>query len=527
MSDPELPPLYPVEPDDAANRELLSNVHPAEWRNPEPRPRYHLVVVGGGTAGLVTAAGAAGLGARVALVERHLLGGDCLNVGCVPSKAIVRAARAWHEARTGAARFGAPETAAGAAGDFAAAMARMRRLRARLSGHDGARRFRDLGVDVFLGDGRFVSPGEVEVTGPAGSPRAGARLAFRSAVVATGARAAVPEVAGLAEAGYLTNETLFNLTALPARLAVLGAGPIGCEMAQAFARFGSRVTLVCRDRQILPREDADAAAVVARALAADGVELALGWQPVAVRREGEVRTIVLAGADDPQAKRDIEADAILVATGRAPNVEGLGLDAAGVRHSSKGVLVDDRLRTTNRRIFACGDVASRFQFTHMADAQARIVVQNALFALGPLGSARASALTVPWCTYTAPEVAHVGMYEADAKAKGIAVETLTVPLAEVDRAVLEGDDAGFLRVHLRRGSDEILGATLVAERAGDAIAEVCLAMTKRIGLGAIASVVHPYPTEAEVVRKAADLWRRGKLTPAVKRTLGWWLRVRR
>jgi len=526
MPDPALPPVhppkYPIAPDDAANRELLQNVHPADWRNPEPRPRYHLVVVGGGTAGLVSAAGAAGLGARVALVERHLLGGDCLNVGCVPSKGVIRAARAWHTARTGAERFGAPAADAGAEGDFAAAMERMRRLRASLSGHDGARRFRDLGVDVFLGDGRFVSPSEVEVTGSSGT----ARLAFRRAVVATGARAAVPPIPGLAEAGYLTNETLFNLTALPARLVVLGPGPIGCEMAQAFARFGSRVTLVGRGRQLLPREDADAAAVVGRAMTADGVELALGWQPVAVRREGAGRVVVLASCDDAESTREVAADEILVATGRAPNVDGLGLDAAGVRHSAKGVEVDDRLRTSNRRIYACGDVASRFQFTHMADAQARIVIQNALFALGPLGSARASALVVPWCTFTAPEIAHVGMYEADARAKGIAVESLTVPLAEVDRAVLEGDDEGFLRIHLKKGTDEILGATLVAERAGDMIAELCLAMTKRIGLGAIASVVHPYPTEAEVIKKAADLWRRGRLTPRVKRLFAWWFRAR-
>jgi pyruvate/2-oxoglutarate dehydrogenase complex dihydrolipoamide dehydrogenase (E3) component len=197
-----------------------------------------------------------------------------------------------------------------------------------------------------------------------------------------------------------------------------------------------------------------------------------------------------------------------------------------VRYSAKGVEVDDRLRTTNPRIYACGDVASRYQFTHMADAEARIVIQNALFSIGPLGSARVSDLVVPWCTYTAPEIAHVGRYE-DARKKGIAVDTLTVPLAEVDRAVLEGDDEGFLRVHLKRGTDEILGATLVADHAGEMIAELCLAITKRIGLGAIASVIHPYPTQAEVIKKAADLWRKGKLTPAVKKVLAWWLRVMR
>jgi len=515
-----LPPVHPVEPDDEPNRELIANVHPPGWRNPQPASRYHLVVVGGGTAGLVSAAGAAGLGARVALVERHLLGGDCLNVGCVPSKAVLRAARAWHGARHGAA-FGAPAAPAGAAGDFAAAMARMRRLRAALSEHDGARRFQDIGVDVFLGDGRFVSPQEVQVDGPDGP-----RLRFRRAVVATGGRAADPGIPGLDAAGYLTNETLFNLTTLPARLLVIGGGPIGCEMAQAFARLGSRVTLIAKDTHLLPREDADAAALVQQAMITDGVELVLRARTIEARRDGDgdANTKVLA-VECGGARREIAADEILVAAGRAPNVLGLGLEAAGVRYGKKGVEVDNRLRTSNPRIYACGDVASRYQFTHMADAQARLVIQNALFSLGPLGAAKASALVVPWCTYTAPEIAHIGMYEHDAKKKGIAVDTLTVPLAEVDRAVLEGDDEGFLRVHLKRGTDEILGATLVAAHAGDMIAELCLAMTKKIGLGAIASVIHPYPTESEVIKKAADTWRRGKLTPAVKKIFGWWFRA--
>jgi pyruvate/2-oxoglutarate dehydrogenase complex dihydrolipoamide dehydrogenase (E3) component len=405
-------------------------------------------------------------------------------------------------------------------------MERMRRLRAGISGHDSARRFRDeLGVDVFLGDGRFVSPGEIQV-GDTADHTAGPRLRFRRAVVATGARAAVPEVPGLAEVGYLTNETFFGLTERPARLIVLGGGPIGCEMAQAFARFGSRVTMLSKDARLLPREDADAAAVVQRAMTADGVELVFGAKVLAARRSGRDKVLDVEAAGTPDgARREVHGDEILVATGRAANVEGVGLDAAGVRWSRRGVEVDDFLRTSNPRVYACGDVASRYQFTHMADAQARIVIQNALFSLGPLGRARASALVVPWCTYTSPEIAHVGMYERDAEAKGIAVDTLTVPLAEVDRAILEGDDEGFLRVHLKRGSDEILGATLIADHAGDMLAELCLAMTKKIGLGAIASVIHPYPTQSEVIKKAADTWRRGKLTPAVRKLFGWWFRA--
>jgi pyruvate/2-oxoglutarate dehydrogenase complex dihydrolipoamide dehydrogenase (E3) component len=507
-------PQFPVEPLDEHNRRLLANVHPEGWVNPQPAARYHLVVVGAGTAGLVSAAGAAGLGARVALVERHLMGGDCLNVGCVPSKGVLRAARAWQEARETAERFGGPAVAG--APSFGAAMERMRRLRAGISQHDSAERFRGLGIDVFLGDGRFVAPDAVEVDGR--------RLSFRRAVIATGARAAVPPLPGLAEAGYRTNETIFNLIELPRRLAVLGCGPIGCELAQAFARFGSEVTMLGRSAQLLPREDADAAAIAAAALARDGVRIELGVQPAAVRRNGSEKVLAIEparGGERQAARRELAVDEILVATGRQPNVEGLGLEAAGVRYTPRGVEVDDRLRTSNPRIYACGDVASKFQFTHVADAQARLVIQNALF----LGRAKASALTVPWCTYTSPEIAHVGLYERDARDRGLEVDTLTVPLADNDRAVLDGEDEGFLRVHLQRGTDKILGATLVAEHAGDILGELCLAITKGIGLGSIAGVIHPYPTQAEVIKKAADTWRRGKLTPRVQKLFGWWFRV--
>ena len=528
--DPEITSSqFPVEPLDVYNRALLANVHPSGWVNPRPAARYHLVVVGGGTAGLVSAAGAAGLGARVALVERHLMGGDCLNVGCVPSKGILRAARAWEEARQAAGRFGGP--AAAGAPSFGAAMERMRRLRAGISPHDSAERFRGLGIDVFLGDARFTAADTVEVDGQV--------LRFRRAVIAAGARAAVPPLPGLAEVGFRTNETIFNLTELPRRLAVLGCGPIGCELAQAFARFGSDVTLLGRQAQLLPREDTDAAAIVATALARDGVRLELSVKATAVRRRGAEKVLEYEhmhgtggqggegdeGGHGGQAgqggRRELAVDEILVCTGRQPNVEGLGLRAAGVRHSAKGVEVDDRLRTSNPRIFACGDVASKYQFTHVADAQARLVIQNALF----FGRAKASALTIPWCTYTSPEIAHVGLYGRDARERRLEVDTLTVPLAENDRAILDGEDEGFLRVHLEHGTDKILGATLVAEHAGDILGELCLAITQGIGLGSIASVIHPYPTQAEVVKKAADTWRRGKLTPRVKKLFGWWFRM--
>jgi pyruvate/2-oxoglutarate dehydrogenase complex dihydrolipoamide dehydrogenase (E3) component len=495
-------PAVRVEPFDESNRRLVEHAHPPGWVNPVPKGRYHLVVIGAGTGGLVSAAGAAGLGAKVALIERHLMGGDCLNVGCVPSKAIIRAARAWHETRASRGRFGGPS--AQGDGDFAAAMARMRRLRAGLSPIDGAPRFRQLGVDVFLGQGRFVRPDAVEVDG--------AVLSFRRAIIATGARAAAPPVPGLAEAGYLTNETVFSLTELPRRLVVIGGGPIGCELAQAFVRFGSAVTLVNTGPHVLSREDADAAAVVERAMARDGVVFLQGAGVKRVEQQAAETSVVV---EREGRESRLPADRILVAVGRAPNVEGLGLEAAGVRYATTGVLVDDRLRTSNRRIYAVGDICSQYQFTHAADFQARLAIQNALF----FGRARASRLVMPWCTYTSPEIAHVGMYERDARAAGLEVDTLTVPLAEVDRAVLDGEDEGFLRVHLRRGTDRILGATLVAEHAGDLISEIGVAIVNGIGLGGIGRTIHPYPTQAEVFRRAADTWRRGKLTPRVRRAL--------
>jgi pyruvate/2-oxoglutarate dehydrogenase complex dihydrolipoamide dehydrogenase (E3) component len=517
MTEPARPhPAFPVEPPDEYNRELVANVHPANWVNPEPAAKYHLVVIGAGTAGLVSAKGAAGLGARVALIERHLMGGDCLNVGCVPSKGVIRASRAWGEARESAARFGGPAVAPDAGTDFGAAMQRMRRLRAGISAVDSAEAARRAGVDVFLGDGRFVAPDAIEV--------GGRRLRFRRAVIATGARAAEPSIPGLAETGFRTNETIFNLTALPARLVVIGGGPIGCELAQSFARFGSRVTQLVREKQVLPREDADAAGIVQQAMLRDGVHFEFGVEVVAARRGpagqggGKVVTFERGGE-----RHEVAADEILVAAGRAPNVEGMGLEAAGVRFGEQGVEVDDHLRTSNPDVFACGDVASRFQFTHVADAQARIVIQNALF----FGRSKASALTVPWCTYTSPEIAHVGLYEKAAREKGLEVETLTIHLSDVDRAILDGDDEGFLRLHVEKGSKEgkILGATLVAAHAGEMIGELCLAVTHGIGLAQVASVIHPYPTQGEVVKKAADTWRRGKLTPAVKKVFDWFFRT--
>ena len=503
-------------PDDEHNRALLANVHPPAWRNPEPAGRYNLVVVGAGSAGLVMAAVGAGLGARVALVERHLMGGDCLNVGCVPSKGLVRAARAW-AAVTGGGEFGLAFPGA-VQRDFGAVMARMRRLRARLSSIDSAERFTGLGVDVFIGDGRFSGPDRVAVDG--------AVLRFARAAICTGARAAAPPIPGLAESGYLTNETVFSLTALPRRFAVIGAGPIGCEMAQAFARFGSQVTLIETASRILPREDPDAAAIVQARMRADGVALALDSAVSGVARNADGTKLIRYAAGG--AGHEVEADEILVGAGRAPNVGGLGLEQAGVRYDRAGVKVNDHLQTANPRVYAAGDICTPYKFTHTADAMAQIVIQNALFP-HPFGLGRATtrALVIPWCTYTEPEVAHVGMYEEDARAQGIAVETFTQTFDEVDRAVLDGEEDGFARIHLRKGTDRILGATIVGGDAGNMISEVTVAMKAGAGLGTIGGAIHPYPTQAEALRKAANQMRRARFSDSQKRLLSRWFGWRR
>lgn len=491
-----------LEPRDAHNERLLANVHPPDWRNPEAEGTYNLVVLGGGTAGLVAAAGAAGLGARVALIEKALLGGDCLNFGCVPSKALLRSARARAEA-------------AGEPGpDFAAAMERVRRLRAEISRHDSAERFRGLGVDVFLGEGRFTGPRTVEAGGQT--------LRFARAVVATGSRAGVPPIPGLAEAGYLTNETLFSLTEAPRRLAVIGGGPIGCEMAQAFQRLRTQVTLLEVADRLLLKDDAGAGRIVLEALRRDGVEVSLSAKISRVEAQGEEKVIHLAGADGEE--RVVRADAILVAAGRVPRVEDLGLEAAGVAFDPrKGVRVDDRLRTTNPRVFAAGDVCSRYQFTHAADFMARTVLANALFH----GRQRASALVIPWCTYTDPQVAAVGTAEAEAAGEGIETQAFLQPLEGVDRAVLDGETEGFAKVWVRKGTDEIVGATVVARNAGDMIGLYALAIQKRLGLKALAGLILPYPTQAEAVRKTGDLYNRSRLTPAVKKWMSRWLKWQR
>ncbi len=475
-----------VYPEDKFNKELVNMLAPESWTNPVPISRYNLVVIGAGPAGLVAAAGAAGLGAKVALVERHLMGGDCLNYGCVPSKALLKAAHKAYEGDT--------------VPDFAKVMEGLRQKRTGLAHHDSVERFTELGIDVFLGDGSFVSPSCIAVGDK--------KLNFHRAVIATGARAALPPIPGLADAEPLINETLFSLTALPRHLIVIGAGPIGCEMAQSFRRFGAKVTIIEMADRLVPIEDPDASAVLKTQFEKEGIELMLGAEVVRAVKSDNAKTVTLKDGDS---ERIIEADEILVAAGRIPNIEGLNLEAAGVDYHRRGVTVNDRLKTTSSKIYAAGDICSPYQFTHSADAMAKIVIQNALF----FGAKKTTDLVMPWATYTSPEIAHVGMTSNEAAGKGDEIVTYTTQMSEVDRAVLEGEPDGFARVHVARKSGRILGATMVSSHAGESISQMALAITAKLKMSNVGATIHPYPTQAEVWKKLANNHLKESFTPRI------------
>jgi pyruvate/2-oxoglutarate dehydrogenase complex dihydrolipoamide dehydrogenase (E3) component len=461
---------------------------PRDWRNPPPADRYDLLVVGAGPAGLAAVTAARGLGARVALVERDLTGGTCLNVGCVPSKAIIRTSRLCAEMRD-AARYGALAPA-GSPVDFAATMRRMRSIRERTVRPVSPERLAEAGTDVFLGEARFADADSLQVDG--------SRLRFAKAVIATGSRPEPLAVPGLTEADYLTNENVFELSELPRRLLVIGGGPLGCELAQAFARLGSRTTIAQHLPLFLPQEERDAAQILSAAFARDGIDVRLNTAPTEVRTDGGAKRVELISDDY---RSTVVVDRILAGVGRLPNVAGMDLEAAGVACDAvNGVRVDDFLRTSNPRIYAAGDACLEHKYTHTADPSARIAVQNAL----ARGRRRVSRLVIPWCTYTDPEVAHVGLYVREANERGIPVKTFTVPMHDVIRAMTDGEETGFVKIHVKEGSDRILGATIVARHAGEMMNEITLAMVAGIGLRRISDVIHPYPTQAEAIRKAAD-----------------------
>lgn len=507
-----------MEPQDQYNTNLLDNVHPVPWTNPTPDGQYNLVVVGAGTAGLITAAIAGSLGAKTALIERHFMGGDCLNVGCVPSKGVIRGARAAAELQW-LAEQGLSQALGGAKVDFRVAFERMRRIRSEISSHDSPMRYRDeFGVDVYIGNGKFTGKRTITVTGQDGSER---ELRFARAAITTGARAAAPPIPGLDSVPYLTNETIFSLTELPESLAVIGGGPIGCEMAQSFARYGATVDLFEAAERILIREDPEVSEIVQQAMQRDGVRIHCNAGVSGFAMDGD-RVVVNAATKAGQPIQ-VTAEKLLVAIGRAPNVKDMGLEAAGVKYDKFGVTVNDHLQTSNKRIYAAGDVASKYKFTHMAEASAGVLVQNALF----LRTKKVNGIVVPWATYTSPEVAHVGMSEADAERSGVAYQVFTHQLAKVDRARLDGEDEGFAKLIVAKGKTRILGATIVAAHAGEMLTEIVLAMQNGLGVDALAGVVHPYPTQSEAIKRAAAGYLRSRLTERSKRILSRWFKWRR
>ena len=498
-------------PMDTYNKELLKNVHPENWQNPVPAGTYDLVVIGAGSAGLVAAIGGARLGAKTALIEKTFLGGDCLNYGCVPSKLLIRSSRLLREIRN-SDRFGIRVSDFQV--DFPDVMARLRQVRSKISEHDSAERIVKEGIHLFFGKGHFTSGNSLSVENRV--------LKFKRAIITSGATTFIPPVEGIDTCGYITNESIFNISKIPETLMILGGGPLGCELALAFSRLGSKVTIVQRGHQFLPKEDPDAASIVAEIFIDEGIDIMFNSQLKTIRvRDGFKEALIQT---DGEGERTCRVSEFLIATGRIPDIEDLDLEAAGVEYDERnGVKVTDYLQTTNPGIYAAGDSCMKYKFTHTADASARIALQNALFA----GRKKLSALCIPWCTYVDPEIAHVGMYERDAAERGLDFDSIKVSLTEIDRALLEGNERGFLKIIFGKKNGNILGATLVANHAGDMISEIGTAIKAGLTIGKLSEIIHPYPTQTEIFKKAGDIYNGKRLTPWIKKIIKVWLWSRR
>jgi len=474
---------------------------------------YNVVVIGAGTAGLVTAAGTAGLGGRVALIERNRMGGDCLNFGCVPSKALISSARRVQQIRESEKWGLDPQQPQFA---FEKVFKRLRARRAKIAPNDSQERFESLGVDVFRGEARFVSPHEVEVNGQ--------KLGAKNFVIATGSRAVIPKIDGIDSIPYFTNETIFDdLKQRPESMIVLGGGPIGCELGQALKRLGVKVTIVEYGSQILAPEDVDVAEFMHRRFEAEGITVQRCTEAKQVSMCDNV--ITLEGMWKPTGSQEAKpvqfnAYSLLIAVGRCPMMKALNLEAAGVKCTANGLEVNEYLQTSQPHIYAAGDIANRLKFTHTADYTARIVVRNILMPFQFLRQ-KVDWAVVPWCTYTDPEVAHVGLGEKEAKRENVHYDLFLVLLEDVDRAVVESEEVGFAKILTAKGSDKILGATIVAPHGGDLLHEFVLAMKAGIGLAMIASTIHAYPTFSELARKAGDKYNKTRLTPRTKKFFTW------
>ncbi len=465
---------------------FLERVRPDNWTNPTPLERYDLVIIGAGPAGLAAADAAIELGCSVALVERNRLGGNSLNVGSIPSKSIIRAGRLCAAVRD-AAEFCTTDMAA-LQMNYGAVLARMHRIRARIAQYHSADRLRARGVALFFGGAHFTSSNTIEV--------AGMPLFFKKILVATGARPGTADIEGLDQVAYRTSATIFEMTQLPKRLAVIGGGPLGCELAQAFCQLGSHVSIIEQNPKFLPRDERDAAELLSRSMARDGVEIRLNTTVGAVRLENGLKILdtVNAGTKDR-----VECDEILLSVGRVPNIEMLGLTDAGVvAETGRGITVDAGMRTTNPDIYAAGDVCMDMKFANAAEASARVAVQNALAS----GTETLDALTIPWCTFCEPEIAHIGMHIWEARESAIPVKTFTVMMQDVDRAITDGQDLGFVKIHTREGTDEILGATIVSSRASEMINELAVIMSTGVGMTQLAKIVHTYPAQSEAIMLA-------------------------
>ena len=465
------------------------------------KPEFDLCVIGGGAAGLVVAAGGAGLGAKVALAEKRALGGDCLRYGCVPSKALLHSAKVAHTLRS------ADRAAIGGCRpgiDLAQVMERVAGVVRTIEPHDSPDRFRSMGVDVIFGAGGFVDPARFEIDGKP--------LTAKRFVIATGSRPAIPPIEGLDRVPYLTNETVFDLREPVARLAILGAGPIGIEMAQAFRRLGSDVEVVDIAPQILSKEDPDLADIVREPLIREGIRFHL--EHTAVRVEGRAGDIRLLIRNRSGEESRIECSHLLIAVGRKPNLEDLGLESAGVMLEKGRLKLDARLRTTNPRIYACGDVAGPYLFTHMAEHQAGVVLKNTLFHI----PSRADTRTVPWCTFTDPELARVGLSEREARDRAIPHRVYAFDFADLDRAVTDDQATGRAKL-IATPRGRILGAAIAGAHAGELIHEYILAMRKNLKVSDLAGTIHIYPTLAQINRRLAEQRLKAGLTPTAKRWL--------